>query len=291
MSAVGALARGVRLAWRLEQGVGQGIAALGAGLARGMRPAEQQALTLALYAFAAEKGSESGGLPRLSAAKTARSKAVAGAALRPLFPWEIEWFDALLPPPPARILVAGAGAGAEVVALRARGYAVAATEPVERLARQCAEVGARPVWPLDHEALGTLAGERFDAVLLGWGSLTHVLTPAGRQRTLEAAAALTSGPILASFWTQASAGPPPSGRLVAWAERAGSAVGRVRGHPPPSGLRFFAWCGFGCTLERAELEGLAQALGRRLVWWDAPYPHAAWLDPDSPPLLPAAPCG
>lgn len=266
MSAVGALARGVRLAWRLEQGVGQGIAALGAGLARGMGPAEQQALTLALYA-------------------------AAGAALRPLFPWEVEWFDALLPPPPARILVAGAGAGAEVVALRARGYAVAATEPVERLARQCAEVGARPVWRLDHEALGSLAGERFDAVLLGWGSLTHVLTPAGRQRTLEAAAALTSGPILASFWTQASAGPPPSGRLVAWAERAGTAVATVRGHPPPSGLRFFAWCGFGCTLERPELEGLAQALGRRLVWWDAPYPHAAWLDPDSPPLLPAGPCG
>jgi hypothetical protein len=172
--------------------------------------------------------------------RAARSKAVAGAALRPLFPWEVEWFDALLPPPPARILVAGAGAGAEVVALRARGYAVAATEPVERLARQCAEVGARPVWPLDHEALGTLAGERFDAVLLGWGSLTHVLTPAGRQRTLEAAAALTSGPILASFWTQASAGPPPSGRLVAWAERAGTAVATCAG--PPTSLRAAVLC-------------------------------------------------
>ncbi len=252
MSAIEALARTVRLGWRLEQGVGQALAALGAGLAGALSPPEQQALTLALYA-------------------------AAGAELRPLFSWEIAWFAAHLPPAPARLLVAGAGAGAEVVALRAQGYTVAATEPVARLATQCARVGAAPIWPVDHESLGTLAGQRFDAVILGWGSLTHVLTPSGRQRTLEAAATLTAGPILASFWTAASVGAPPSGRAVGWGQRTGAVIGHLRGQNSPSGLRFFPWCGFGAVLDLAELDRLARHLGRRLRFQEVPYPHAVWL--------------
>jgi hypothetical protein len=46
-----------------------------------------------------------------------------------LFDWERTWFEALLPQPPARILVGGCGTGCEVRALLDRGYEVWAFDP------------------------------------------------------------------------------------------------------------------------------------------------------------------
>ena len=257
-----ALARLIGLGAAAGRTWAQCQAALGAGLGEALGPAERQALTLALYRQAGGEG-------------------------RALFDWEQAWYRAHLPPSPAHLLVAGAGAGAEVAALVARGYTVEATEPVARLATACRTRGARAVWDLDHEAWaqavldgGTApwAERRYAAVLLGWGSLTHVLTAEGRQRTWAAAAAVTSGPVLASFWTVQQAGPPPGGRLVATGTALGRAVGARRGvQGAGSAERFAAWCGFGALVDPAEVEATAAALGRRVVWGEGPYPHVALI--------------
>ncbi|MEZ4473366.1 MAG: hypothetical protein R3F60_21780 [bacterium] len=243
----------------VERGARAGTAAWGELLGAALSPAEREAVTLALYARA-------------------------GGEQRDLFPWEIKWFDAWLPSG-GRVLVAGAGAGAEVRALRARGLAVDAAEPVDRLAGRLAAAGAGQVVRADHGSLAAgildgagpaarLAGARYDAVLLGWGSLTHVLEAATRVRVLQAADRLTAGPILASFWMAETAGPPP--RSVG--ARLGRALGRLRGHVAPTeDERFAPWCGFGHLFSAQEVEALGRALGREAVWGEGPYPHVAWV--------------
>src|ERR671918_3043882 len=51
-----------------------------------------------------------------------------------LYPWEEEAIDKYFPLAPSRILVGGAGAGREPLALAERGYQVTAFEPVAKLA-------------------------------------------------------------------------------------------------------------------------------------------------------------
>lgn len=263
-----AAAAAARAGQTLERAARAGTAAWGALLGESLSAAEREAVTLALYGRA-------------------------GGELRALFPWEVQWFDAWLPRSGAA-LVAGAGAGAEVRALVARGLTVDAAEPVPRLAAALAAAGARRVFTADHAALaeGALSGmgpaaglrdARYAAVLLGWGSLTHVLDADVRRRVLAAVDRLTAGPILASFWGAEGAGPAPGGRLAQAGARVGRAVGRLRGHPPGAGdERFAPWCGFGHLFTVAEIEGLGAAVGREARWGEGPYPHVAWVRPGEP---------
>ncbi len=127
-----------------------------------------------------------------------------------LTPFEEAAVAAHFPPPPARLLVGGAGAGRELVALAERGYAVEGYEPVARLVdearRALAAHGASgEVWRGGHETLGEALRERatpsFDAVVVGWTSWAHLLGSARRVAFLRAVReACPRGPVLLSFF-------------------------------------------------------------------------------------------
>lgn len=255
-------ARADALMRRALEGARRGLAAL---LAEAMSPQELTALSVRMYGVLLPPSSREQGL----------------------WDWEERWFAARLPAPPARLLVGGAGAGREVVELVKRGYAVDAFEPAPELLPALARSGAGRAVRARHEDLAqavldgengeaaAFRGERYDAVLLGWGSFTHVMGAADRGRTLAACARLTDGPILASFWLNDQwARKDAAGRAAALGRVVGRRLGQLRGTPPP--VEAFA---FGHAFERGELERLAAGVGRRLAW-DAgagEYPHATFL--------------
>jgi len=222
------------------------------------------------------------------------SASPAGEDRTTLFDWERRWFERRLPAAPARILVGAAGAGREAVALVKMGYRVDAFEPAVRPAARCAQRlgdGAEVVAArfedlsravLDGDGDLWVARRRYDAVLLGWGGLTHVLDPDERVRIVAACARLApEGPILASFWFRGGA---PAGRSRGL--QLGMAVGRgvraLRGLPAPAHepLRFAGRYGFGHSFTHEEIEALARGAGRVVEWGDlkrAGYPHATFL--------------
>lgn len=107
-----------------------------------------------------------------------------------LAPWEEEWLAADLPPAPARVLVGGAEDGRDAIALVASGYSVGAFDPGSGAVDACRRAlpagssVARATYQdlsravLDHEPpaeIGAIATREWDAVLLGWTSVMHVL--------------------------------------------------------------------------------------------------------------------
>ena len=114
----------------------------------------------------------------------------------------------------------------------------------------------------------------FDAVLLGLGSLSHVLDAAARVRLLETLArACPRGPILASALT------PPRGAAGIEASREGRAarMGRAAARPlraarhlPPieAGEVVFDALGFAKLFTHEELRALGAACGRRTIFDD-----------------------
>lgn len=222
---------------------------------------------------------------------TALYGAILGGRPEPgeLFDWEREWYAAELPPPPARVLVGGAGAGREVRALVAMGYVVDALEPAPSAAELCRSHlgpgGDVVVGSYRDLVAGTtrLSSRKYDAVLLGWGSLSHVLSTEGQRALLRAAAALTpKGPILASFWMHHGESADLSRRAYSWGRRLGELTAQARGLTPgPSQdkLTFSSWAGFSAPLSAEDLQMLADTVGRLLRSDTAAgdYPRATFL--------------
>ena len=195
----------------------------------------------------------------------------------PSHAWEDAWLRRWLPPPPARVLVGAAGAGREVIFLQGWGYDVTALEPSADLARRCrrAAPGARVIEARyeDVAASRALAGETFDAVLLGLGSLSHLLDAASRTSVMRALArACERGPLLASALApprSRSADPTRSGM----AARVGRALARpvraLRRLPEiEAGEVVFGGLGFARLFTRAELSALGDEVGRRTAFDD-----------------------
>jgi hypothetical protein len=208
-----------------------------------------------------------------------------------LYQWETVWFGAALPPPPARLLVGAAGLGREVSALRKLGYDVDAFEPAPRslpaLATEvapgialsgtyrdliCAQRG-------EPSPLEPLVARRYDAVLLGWGSLSHVLDTGERRALFEACAALCPrGPILASFLYM-DGELAPTGRAQALGTRLGAAIAKARGAEVRSSTHTDIFLPHGGVLHafnREELEALGSQIERTLDFATGSYPHATW---------------
>jgi hypothetical protein len=208
-----------------------------------------------------------------------------------LQPWESDWYDECLPQPPARLLVTAAGAGREVKALLERGYAVDCFEPVPAYLQRCA-AGNREGLSLscDYAAyVRAMSGDGggpaaafsdhvYDAVILGWGSFTHLLAPDVQREVLKAAVrSAPEGPVLASFFTRVSTGAPPTNRAERAGHAAGRALGRWRGaSPAPPRVRLFWHLGFTVAFAEEDLTGLADAVGREVRWWPQPYGHATF---------------
>jgi hypothetical protein len=218
-----------------------------------------------------------------------------------LFAWEQGWLERSLPPAPARVLVGGAGHGREVRHLIARGYDVYAFDPIrahakgeqrftlryEQLARALAAEGE-----LDPAALAAsralTAAAPFDAVLLGWLSLSHVTEARDQEALFTALDWLAPrAPILASFWmtgmrraqngTAHALGAALGARVRAL--RARTPLERAQHEPPPDieRLRCLPHAGFVYLFDHTRLEALARCAQRTLDLQEAAdCPHATF---------------
>jgi SAM-dependent methyltransferase len=208
---------------------------------------------------------------------------VYGALADELFSIEEKLFNRELPKAPASVLVGACGTGREAIALAARGYRVQAFDPAPAFVAEC---GRRmrdrlSLAQLSYEALselvldnprahGQFAQTRFNAVVLGCGSLSHVLDANEQRRLFQTLDVLCpSGPWLASFlWVNEAPGELFVGRAARWGGRIGRTLARLRGMPcdVSAQLGYQAERGFAYTYTQREIEQLAQAVGRRVIW-------------------------
>jgi hypothetical protein len=193
-----------------------------------------------------------------------------------LFHWEDDMVARVFPEPPGRVLVGGAGGGREAFALAARGFEVVAFDPSHGLARSMADrasavpaviplIGRYEDLPrLRHVQTGAAADVRelgpFSVTVFGWTSFSHIRRRAERVAALRAAAAITGGPVVISFFLR-TVGPRGPERLM---QRVGRTLGLAY-----NGDQFTPYIGVfhKSTLEELEAE-IAEA-GLRIA--DASY--------------------
>ena len=124
--------------------------------------------------------------------------------------WEWSVVRDFFPAPPAKILTSAAGAGRELLALSRLGYSVTGFEPAPALAARAEELAKRhpgllfepggyEEWTA-HRLSQIDANGPYDAVILGWGSWSHLSDESMRQAILaKARAVCPHGPILLSW--------------------------------------------------------------------------------------------
>lgn len=218
-----------------------------------------------------------------------------------LYAWEQPWFARRLPAAPAQVLVGACGTGREAIALADRGYRVDALEPAPEFVDESRRrLGTRgQVYKLSYEELSAAVldgrestetmprGARYDAIILGSGSMTHVLDPLEQERLLRAMSRLCpNGPILASFFCEPEEAPVRAGRAIRFGRSTGRALARLRSMPPTHSdrLSYRAHSGFAYTFTPREIERLASAIGRSLAWESddgklRPFHYATFLAP------------
>jgi hypothetical protein len=134
-----------------------------------------------------------------------------------LFAFERNAIELAFPPPPAAILIGACGGGREIFGLLDRGYRIAAAyDPVERFIEALREdprlfeirdricVGShqtvKSIPPLQQLSR---TGTPVEAVVVGWGSYTHLRGAARRVEFLRSLRALCPrGPVLLSFFVE-----------------------------------------------------------------------------------------
>jgi hypothetical protein len=125
----------------------------------------------------------------------------------------------------------------------------------------------------------------YDAALLGWASLTHVLEEPNQDALFEALTELVPhGPILASFFLRSRFGAVPAldGRAHRLGQRLGSAMRQIapvsnRSEHIDDRVRFTSFAGFVYDFDRERLEHLAALCKRTLTLYaDNTYPHATF---------------
>jgi hypothetical protein len=121
-----------------------------------------------------------------------------------------------------------------------------------------------------------IVGPPFDAVVLGWGSLSHVLPSSERAALLRAVHTLApNAPVLTSFAVKVDSSAPPEskGRVRDTLRRVFSAL-RAPG-VSEAGDHFFLNGGFFTYLDNDEIVRLAWAAGYEVAHYeDSSYAHA-----------------
>jgi hypothetical protein len=191
----------------------------------------------------------------------------------------LDWERELLAPPfpqRGRLLVGGAGGGREAIALLGRGYDVLAFDAAAELVRLGAPAVAASGGALVHatyadvvraaEGMPTPLGERLaapvDGVLLGWGSLSLLVSDDERLALLRALRRLApNAPVALSFDEPAEPDPSESG--VARVRRALRRFFAGRGAPGYTGerMRYAPWAGILRESTIGEVEAVARAAG------------------------------
>lgn len=208
-----------------------------------------------------------------------------------LFAWEKRALDGDVFPRSGRALVGAAGAGREVMALIERGFEVVAFDPCVPFVE-----AARSVAPTDRATIvhasyadlvdavttqrGPLAeacAAPFDVVVLGWGSLSHVMPASARSDLLRAIRAVAPrAPVLASFALEPEVAHPRPGSKGRVRDTLRRAFGALRA-PGASevGDHFFPNTGFFSYLGSDEVVRLAWEAGYEVRSFDeVPYAHA-----------------
>jgi hypothetical protein len=212
-------------------------------------------------------------------------------ANRGLFPWEEQLYTRAPFPSRGHVLLGAAGSGRELRWLCERGYSVTAFEPsnLVDIARQIASPAAEVICAeYDDLVIGidsntgplarALAGRSFDAVILGWGSLSHVWSHRSRVRLLAALLAHSpDAPVFISFLLRPQGQRDPVERF----QHRLSRVYAICGAPNKStdGLRYYQR-GFSYWFTASDVEALAGASGYRLERIDLhSYGHAVLVRP------------
>ncbi len=221
---------------------------------------------------------------------------------RGFYPYEQRAIGTFFPKPPARVLAHGVGGGRQLLALVSAGYEVEAHEPLEvfaaaaeKLAHDHGHPGVRVETDSIQQWASSVPAARFDAVLLGWSTYSHLLAQADRLTALRAfRAACPRGPLLLSFyrffdWDVSEAG---KRREDLHPRRAGRLQRILRGQVRERWLRLPAplergtnWQGgqsghFFHAVERWELEEEARESGYAVAYFERDpeiYPHAVLL--------------
>jgi len=241
-----------------------------------IRPEDRAALTTALYA-------------RQSTYLPGGQRFEGG-----LFAWEKRVLELPFFPRSGRILLGAAGAGRELVALVERGFEVVAFDPCAPFADAARSVidpakatvvhaSYADLVDVAHGRPGPLAFLReepgFDAVILGWGSLSHVTPSSERLELLRALATIAPrAPVLASFALDAEHPIPPAskGRMRDTLRRLFT---QLNAPGLSEGSDYFSpHGGFFSNLHSGELTTLARGAGYEVALFnDAPYPHAVFV--------------
>jgi hypothetical protein len=211
-----------------------------------------------------------------------------------LFPYEARALEEHFPGPPARILVPGAGAGRELLALLARGYDARGFDPVPSMVRAAKAALGRDADRIVCASVQTWrAGEGapFDGVLAGWTMWTHLVRAADRLETLRSfRRACPHGPVLLSFWRAEpvldpleAADKDGGGRIEAWMRT--WVRQRLFGLPPlepGTGWEAGMWVHY--ASER-ELRAEADRTGYRLAFYErngSRFPNAVLVPAVTP---------
>ncbi len=200
-----------------------------------------------------------------------------------LFAWESAVLDSPHFPRAGRVLLGGAGGGREIAALIERGYDVSAFEPSDLYAQALASAQrsrrSTVVRASYSHLIDAVAGRpspletlvrtsKFDAVILGWGSFSHVIDPAERESLLRATHSLAPrAPVLLSYLPRAPSQPPRG-----WRRLLRSVLGRAPSSHDPG---FSQYAGFWVGLDDDDITQLAALTGYRVAMRDSTqYPHA-----------------
>jgi hypothetical protein len=209
-----------------------------------------------------------------------------------LFSWEARVVSQPPFPRQGRLLIGGAGAGRELFALIERGYTAVAFDPClpfVEAARAIVSPSKAAVLHATYADMvdaadgrgGPLAEAcegRFDAVILGWGSLSHVMPASARLELFRALRRLCpDGPVLASFGLVTD---PTMRRGKGRAREALRAAFGALGARGPSEDRdhFQRATGFFAYLNHDEVRRMALDSGYEvLALEEGPYPHAVFV--------------
>ncbi|MFN2399294.1 MAG: class I SAM-dependent methyltransferase [Gemmatimonadaceae bacterium] len=206
-----------------------------------------------------------------------------------LFEWEKQAIEKSPFPASGRILLGGAGGGREIIALRDRGYEVVGFEPSEPLVMAAqAAITQKPGASLVRASyadlakavsgnggpLASITTTRFDGVILGWGSFSHVLEDAARSELMDSISRLEpTAPVLLSFLPtdKVEGGTPgPTRRRF---RRALALLGAPSARR--SGYGLLGWGAFYRGFTETELTSLAARHGYTIPYLKMdPYPHA-----------------
>jgi hypothetical protein len=206
-----------------------------------------------------------------------------------LFSWEERVLAMPAFPKKGRLLLGAAGAGRELGPLIARGFDVVAFDPcapfVETARRLIPSGSSARMEQATYDDLvdavlrrrGPLAplleGPPFDAIILSFGSLSHVMPSSARAELFRVLRTLApDAPVLASFLKADPRKPKGKGRVRDTLRGVFAAVGAPG--ISEDGDHFLSSAGFFSYLAGDELRRIASETGYEVALFeDAPYPH------------------